>query len=142
MDPFNVFAWIIFYFVIVTLFYYCFRQSISSVSSTPPSTASRTAPTTRSGSNNQRSNGRRTTYSSGNGRNVYVITDENDHRPSDASDIRSPPEYKWEDLPPSYEEAVGSFTNPTFDDQQQQPSTSVDGDSTVIELPASAASVN
>lgn len=141
MEPFSVLAWIIFYLVIVTLFYYCFRQSMSAVSSTPPSTASRTTPTTHSSgsNNNQRSDDRRMAYA---GRNVYVITDENDHRPSNASDIRSPPEYKWEDLPPSYEEAVGSFTNPTFDEQQQPSSTSVVGDSTVIELPAAAASVN
>ena len=146
MEPFSVLAWIVFYLVIVTLFYYCFRQSMSSVASTPPSTASRTTPQTQhSGSNNQRSNDRRTAYTAGHGRNVYLITDENHHRPSDASDIRSPPEYKWEDLPPSYEEAVGSFTNPTFDEQQQQQpigSTSDVVDSTVIELPASATVVD
>lgn len=151
MDLFTVFVWIIFYLVVVTLFYYCFRQSMASVQQSARArinSTSRTTPTTYSASDNPRTNERRTAIRSGGNRSVFVITDENDdgRRPSDASDfIRSPPEYKWEDLPPSYEEAVGSFTNPTFNDQQLQPSTSssiVGDDSTVIEVPASAASVN
>ncbi len=149
MDLFTVFVWIIFYLVVVTLFYYCFRQSMSSVQQSArarTNSASRTTPTTYSSAsgNPRTANERRTAIRSGHNRSVFVITDESDdRRPSDALDIRSPPEYKWEDLPPSYEEAVGSFTNPTFNDQQQQQSSpSVVGDSTVIEVPASAASVN
>lgn len=149
MDLFTVLAWIIFYLVVVTLFYYCFRQSMSSVQQSARAridSTPRTTPTTYSASDNPRTNERRTAIRSGGNRSVFVIDDDDGRRPSDASDfIRSPPEYKWEDLPPSYEEAVGSFTNPTFNDQQQQPSTSttiVGDDSTVIEVPASAASVN
>ncbi|EFX89454.1 hypothetical protein DAPPUDRAFT_303232 [Daphnia pulex] len=150
MDLFTVFVWIIFYLVVVTLFYYCFRQSMSSVQQSARArinSTSRTTPTTYSAaSDNPRTNERRAAIRSGGNRSVFVITDDDGRRPSDVSDfIRSPPEYKWEDLPPSYEEAVGSFTNPTFNDhQQQQPSTStvVGDDSTVIEVPASADSVN
>jgi len=146
MNLFTVFAWIVFYLVVVTLFYYCFRHTMSAVQSTSSpndsATRTRTTPTVYSDSNNPRSNERRTDFRSDRNRNVFVITGENDHRPSDASDLRSPPstECKWEDLPPSYEEAMGSFTNPTFN--EQQPRTSVVGDSTVIAIPASAASVN
>ena len=138
MNPLNVIVWITFYFVVImTLLYFCFRRSMSTSLN---NSETRTIPTTYSASSNRRTNERRTALRSGRNRSIFVITEENEHRPSDASHIRSPPEYKWEDLPPSYEEAVESFTNPTFDDQQQ-PNTCVVRDSTVI-IPESAASVN
>lgn len=156
MDPFSVFAWIVFYMVVVGLFYWCFRQSMSAVASTPGTTNnlnSTTSPTNPVTNNHHRSNERRMAYTVGHGRNVYMIREEN--RQSDASDHfhpsvhpRPPPEYKWEDLPPTYEEAVGSFTNPTFTSPttDEQPSTSVNAPASeadvVIELPASAASIN
>lgn len=117
MDPYSVFAWIVFYLVIVTLFYWCFRQSMSAVSS--DSSANRTTP--QSETNNQRPNNRVADH------NIYTVTDET-HRTSDASGhIQPPPEYKWEDLPPSYEEAIGgSHVNEAFD--QRESSTSAGAD--------------
>lgn len=77
-------------------------------------------------------------YTVGPGRNIYLITDST--RTSNASEQHlSPPEYKWEDLPPTYEEAVASFINQAFDDQ---PTTTTSSADVVIELPATAASVN
>lgn len=72
-------------------------------------------------------------YTAGAGRNVYLITES--ARTSSASGQHiPPPEYKWEDLPPTYEEAVASFTNQAF---STEPENSTD---VVIELPAIAAS--
>ena len=152
MDPFSIFAWIAFYMVIVVLFYWCFRKSVSAVANTSPGddSHSRTSPAHSATNNHQhRLNERRMAYTAGAGRNVYLIREENqppntsDHSFHPSVHPRSPPEYKWEDLPPSYEEAIGSFTNPTFTSPStdEQPSTRAVNDA-VIELPATAASVN
>ncbi|KAK4016584.1 hypothetical protein OUZ56_031542 [Daphnia magna] len=117
MDPYSIFAWIVFYLVIVTLFYWCFRQSMSAVSSNTATSNPRTTP--HSETNNH-------LPSSMADRDMYTVTDETNRNASDHN--QPPPEYKWEDLPPSYEEAVaGSHINPSFDQHEASTHASEDG---------------
>lgn len=135
MDAYSLLAWTFFYIVIISLFYWCFRQSMSQVASS----SSETSSNERTAQPAERPSQRRMAYTAGVGRNIYLITES--ARPSDASEQLPPPEYKWEDLPPTYEEAVASFTNQAFDDQ---PASSSGQNSTdvVIELAETTASIN
>lgn len=110
MDPLSVLAWSLFYMVIVAMFYWCFRQSMSGVREGATTTTPADGDTSTAGTNTVRTSdeqqrsggGGRQIYSMpGPGRNVYVISDE-----MTINSNESPPDYKWEDLPPSYEDAV------------------------------------
>ena len=143
MNFYSLLAWIFFYILVVTLFYWCFRQSMENVvqNSATTNTTNNEA-MARSGASDihlsgRVNNERRMAYTVAHGRNVYLITESN--RPSNSSDL-SPPEYKWEDLPPTYEEAVATFTNPAVDGHPSSPDNGPN--EVVIELPATAASVN
>lgn len=151
MDPYSVFAWIFFYIVVICMFYWCFRQSMIRAAASDSSSNRNTTTASNTETNNQRhhSNERRMASRVSHNRNVYLITDSN--RPSDASDHhRPPPEYKWEDLPPTYEEAVASFTNPAFNEQPTTTTTttnspnnnSTSNNQVVIELQETVPSVN
>ncbi|KAI9557621.1 hypothetical protein GHT06_017449 [Daphnia sinensis] len=130
MDPYSIFAWIVFYLVIVTLFYWCFRQSMSAVSSNSSTSNTRTAP--HSETNNHLANRMADLH------NMYTVTDETNRNASDQH--QPPPEYKWEDLPPSYEEAVaGSHSNPAFEQHEASTSASA-GEATELSLTSPAQS--
>ena len=134
-------VWIAFYLLLVALFYWCFRKSMQAVQDTPAARISAT---------NARSNERRMAFTAGVGRNVYLVTDET--RRSDASDqsqpnptFQPPPEYKWEDVPPTYEEAMRSYTNQAFEDPSAitpQPSTSCTSVEVVVEQPTTPPSAD
>lgn len=140
LDPISLFVWIVFYLVIIGLFYWCFRQSMVKLASQAVNNPNQFDDVERDlAAHHQRhrrhrhrhtSNGRhaeRVIYTSGQGHNVYFITESG--RNSNASSnadlgMQSPPEYKWEDLPPTYDEAVRSFTNPAFPEDDPAPGTS------------------
>ena len=108
MDPLSVLAWILFYMVIVAMFYWCFRQSMAGVregAATQPTIDGETVGTAETATT--RSNAQRQIYSMpGPGRNVYVISDEMNNRSDEP-----PPTYKWEDLPPSYEDVIQLYNS-------------------------------
>ena len=112
MDPLSVLAWTLFYMVIVAMFYWCFRQSMSGVrDGNPTATTSPDGATTAGATNatttaDEQRSGRQIYSMPGPGRNVYVISDEMRINSSN----EPPPDYKWEDLPPSYEDAVQLYS--------------------------------
>ena len=63
-------------------------------------------------SRRQRDRTRRAGHATGNG-NIFVISVDGDRS-------EPPPEYKWEDLPPSYEEAVIAYQQNSATSQTQQ----------------------
>lgn len=140
-DPISIFVWIVFYLVIIGLFYWCFRQSMIKIANQATHNANNLDDVERdlaAHHHRQRRNHHRhhhdarhrdrVMYSAGQGRNVYFIT-ESGRGSNASSDIglhgQPPPEYKWEDLPPTYDEAVSSFTNVGFSEDEPAPGTSL-----------------
>ena len=142
-DPASIFVWIVFYLIIIGLFYWCFRQSMIKLANQASQNVNDFDDVERDlAAHHQRHrrhhhrrprhhhNARhrdRAIYSAGQGHNVYFITESG--RPSNASSDsglheRPPPEYKWEDLPPTYDEAVRSYTNVGLPEDEPVPGTS------------------
>ena len=55
-------------------------------------------------------------HRAGTSSNIYVISAEEDR-----SSYQPPPEYKWEELPPSYEEAIVTITSQQTENYPQAP---------------------